>query len=233
MRKSFISATLAVATIVLAGCGMPSTTKQTTASVASDVISAAVLGNGASAGSTAGGILTSVLSSEGTNVLGTVLGSLLGSKTSQNSIVGTWTYAQPKVVFESENILAKLGSSVASSKLESTLTAQLKKMGFTAGKSTLTLNSDNTCVFGLNGKTLNGTYTFNPSTSQLTINGARGVGSVTCTCNIDANQLYMIFDADKLLGIASSVASATSTTSTLSSLLSNYSGLKLGWAMNK
>lgn len=233
MKKSIFGATIVVVSITLAACSMPSSTKQATTNAATEVISAAVLGNGASAGSTAGSVLTSVLSSEGTNVLGTVLGSLLGSKTSQNSIVGTWTYAQPKVVFDSENILAKLGSSVASSKLESTLTNQLKKMGFTAGKSTLTLNSDNSCVFALSGKSLNGTYTYNPSTSQLTIQGALGVTSVTCTCNVVANQLYMLFDADKLLSIATSVASATSTTSTLSSLLSNYSGLKLGWAMAK
>lgn len=233
MRKLFISATLAVATIVLAACGMGGTSKQTTADVASSVISAAVLGNGASAGSTAGGILTSVLTGEGTNVLGTVLGSLLGNKTSANSIVGTWTYAQPKVVFESENILAKLGSSVASSKLESTLTAQLKKMGFNSGKSTLVLNSDKTCQFNLSGKTLNGTYSYNSSSSLLTIQGALGMTSVTCTCNVVNGQMYMLFDADKLLGIASSVANASSTTSSLSSLLSNYSGLKLGWAMNK
>ena len=233
MRKMLIPATLFVASITLAACSMGGSTKQSTAAVATDVITATVLGNGASAGSAAGGLLTSVLTGEGTNVLGTVLSSLLGNKTSANSIVGTWTYAQPKVVFESENILAKLGSSVASSKLESTLTNQLKKMGFSAGKSTLVLNSDKTCQFNLSGKTLNGTYSFNSSTSQLTIQGALGMANVTCTCNVVGQQMYMLFDADKLLGIASSVASASSTTSSLSSLLSNYSGLKLGWAMQK
>ena len=70
-------------------------------------------------------------------------------------------------------------------------------------------------------------------TSQLTIQGALGMANVTCTCNVVGQQMYMLFDADKLLGIASSVASASSTTSSLSSLLSNYSGLKLGWAMQK
>ncbi len=231
MKKILSMATILVASFTFSGCGT-GTTSQSSTDLATSIITAAVT-NGANAGSNAGSLLTSVLSSEGTNVLGTVLGSLLSSKTTASSVVGTWTYAQPKVVFESENVLAKLGSSVASSKLESTLTSQLKKMGFTAGKSTLTLNEDKTCVFGLSGKTLNGTYTYDSSTSKLTIQGALGMTSVACTCNVVNNQLYMLFEADKLLGIVSSVASASSTTSSLSSLLTNYSGLKLGWAMNK
>ena len=231
MRKTLVSATLFVASFTLASCGTGGTTKSTTAGVAADIVTAAVLANGANAGTTAGSVLTSVLTGEGTSVVGTVLGSLIGNKTSANSLVGTWTYAQPKVVFESENVLAKLGSTVASSKLESTLTAQLKKMGFAAGKSTFVLNSDKTCQFNLNGRTLNGTYNYNASSSLLTVQGALGVTSVSCTCNVVGGQMYMLFDADKLLSIASGMASAS--TSTLAGLLNNYNGLKLGWAMQK
>ena len=231
MKKFYFCATLFVASLTMNSCGTGTT--QNTADLATTLIGAAI-GNGANSGTTAGGLLTSVLSSDGTqNVLGTVLGSLLGSKTSKSSIIGTWTYASPKVVFESESILAKVGSSLASSKIESMLTSQLKKMGFTAGKTTLTLNEDGTCVLALSGKSLNGTYNYDPNSSKLTIQGALGMTSVTCTSTVSMSQLYMLFEADKLLSLATNVTSASSTTSSLSSLLNNYSGLKLGWAMTK
>ena len=179
------------------------------------------------------GTTSSALTSAGTTVLGTLLTNLLGNKTTQKSIVGTWTYSAPKVAFESESILAKIGSSVASNKIESTLGNQLQKMGFQAGKTTLTFASDGTCKMVRSGKTINGTYSYDTNTGKMTLQGVLGMASVSLYVSVVGNEMYMLFDADKLLAIATAMSSATATTSTLSSLLSSYSGLKLGWAMTK
>ena len=114
MKKIFSLASIVVISLSLNSCGGLGTSGNT-------------LGNGALTGNSAGGsLLTSVLTGTGTNVLGTVLNTLLtGSSASSKNLVGTWTYNAPKVVFESNSILAQLGSSVASSKLESTLGNQL------------------------------------------------------------------------------------------------------------
>ena len=225
MKKIITLASIVIASISLNSCGGLGSTGSTVGTNQ---------GTAAIGGANAGSLLTSVLSGTGTNVLGTVLGTLLGGYTaSAQSLVGTWTYTQPKVVFESNSILAQLGSSVASSKLESTLEKQLSKMGFKAGKSTLTLNQDKTCVLALSGKTLNGTYNYDTGSKILTITGALGMTNVSCTCTMNAGQLFMLFDADKLLSVATSMSSMSSTTSTLSSLLGNYNGLKLGWAMGR
>ncbi|MCH5169394.1 MAG: DUF4923 family protein [Prevotellaceae bacterium] len=160
-----------------------------------------------------------------------MLTSLLGNTTSQQSLVGTWTYTAPKVVFESENILSQIGGQVVSSNLESKLGTQLEKLGFSAGKSVLELKEDNTCTLTVGSKTMSGTYAYDSSNSKLTITGALGVGQVTCTATIQGTQLLMLFEADKLLSIATTLSSKSS--STLSSLLSNYSGLRLGWVMTK
>ena len=54
-----------------------------------------------------------------TDLLGRVLSYLLyGNTINQDNIIGTWTYSSPKVIFESENILAKVGSDIASEKVE-------------------------------------------------------------------------------------------------------------------
>ena len=152
MKKSIVRLlSLTFVTLSLASCGMG-----TKSSVASSN-----LGGTTSTGSSlTSGLLGGALSGNGgSSLLGSVLGNLLGTTTSESSLVGTWTYAAPKVVFESENILAKLGGAAVSSKVESTLSTYLQKIGLKAGKSQLTLNEDNTCTFNYNGKTVNGTYT--------------------------------------------------------------------------
>ncbi|MDE7165752.1 MAG: DUF4923 family protein [Bacteroidaceae bacterium] len=215
MKKNYSLAILIGMAIMMSGC--TGTTKNT--------------GLGQSIGTT--GNMSSTTTSTGSSILGTLMTSLLGNTTNKNTLVGTWTYAAPKVAFESENILAKIGSSVASSKIESTLDAQLKKMGFQAGKTTLTLNNDGTCQMVRNGKTLTGTYVYTPSTGQMTIQGALGVTKVTLYVSVVGSEMYMLFDADKLLGMMNTLTSVSSKTNTLSSLLANYNGLKLGWTMTK
>lgn len=221
--------TMATLCLSLASCGMGTTGSSTSANLGGT----SHMGTGTT-GSLAGGLLGSALTgNSGTGLLGNVLTNLLGTKTSESSLVGTWTYSAPKVVFESESVLAKLGGAVASNKVESTLSKYLKKMGMTAGKSQLTLNKDKTCTFTYNGKTVNGTYAYDTNTSKMTITGALGVSTMTCTATVSGNELHMLFDADKLLTVMTGLGSSISQTSTISSLLQNYNGMKLGWTMTR
>ena len=57
------------------------------------------------------------------------------------------------------------------------------------------------------------------------------MAQMTCTVSVQGNQLYMLFEADKLLAVATSLSSKTA--SSISSLLGSYSGLKLGWVMTR
>ncbi len=215
-----------LASIVLSGCGMGtggSTIATGTGSGTTNTINA---------GSASLNTLTSVLGSNGSTVLGTLMSTLLGNKTSQNSIVGNWVYSKPKVAFESENILAQLGSAVASSKLESTLDSQLKKIGFTAGKSSFTFQNDGSCTLSLSNRSLPGTYTYNSKTGQMTIKGALGVTSISPYVSVMGNEMYVMFDADKLLSVMGAVSSVAKT-NVLSSLISNYNGVKLGWTFTR
>ena len=206
MKKIKSFAAIVAASLTLASCGLGTTGTTTTDN-------------------------NSSIQQVGGDILGTILGSLLGGTTSQQSLIGTWTYYGPKVVFESENILSQLGGQVVSSNLEQKLGTQLSKMGFSAGKSTLVLNNDGSCTLTLGKQALTGTYAYDNSSNKLTLTSVLGVGQMTCTVSVQGNQLYMLFDADKLLSVATSLSSKS--TSTLSSLLQSYTGLKLGWAMTK
>ncbi|MBR5396182.1 MAG: DUF4923 family protein [Bacteroidaceae bacterium] len=210
MKNLRYFAAIVAASLTLASCGL-GTTGNTTSNTASSS--------------------SQVLTQAGTDILGTLLGSILGNTTSQQSLAGTWTYYGPKVVFESENILSQLGGQVVSSNLESKLGTQLQKMGFSAGKSTLVLNSDKSCTLALGTKSWPGTYVYDASTNKMTLTGVLGMAQMTCTVSVQGNQLYMLFDADKLLAVATSLSSKSA--SSLSSLLGSYSGLKLGWVMTR
>jgi hypothetical protein len=169
-----------------------------------------------------------------TDLLGRVLSYLLyGNTISQDNIIGTWKYSSPKVIFESENILAKLGSDVASDKIEKSLGNQLSKIGFTQGKTSLTFNKDNTCSFTCGSRTYPGTYKFDASANKLTITDALGVGNVKCTACKNGNELYLLFDSNKVLSVITALSNSPIGNSTASSVLGNYKGLKLGWSMTK
>lgn len=174
---------------------------------------------------------TAALQQTGAAMVGSLLSNILGATTTQQSLVGTWTYEGPKVVFESENILSQLGGQVVSNNLEQKFGAQLTKLGFSASKFHLTLNGDNTCQLTFGSKTYPGTYTYDADTHKLVMTGAFGMGQLSCTASIQLGKLLLLFEADKLLSVATAVSAKGG--NTLSSLISNYKGLKLGWSMTK
>ena len=169
-----------------------------------------------------------------TDLLGRVLSYLLfGNTTSKENIIGTWTYSSPKVIFESENMLAKVGSDIASEKVEKTLGEQLERLGFTLGKTALTFNEDNTCSFTFGSRTYPGTYKYDSSTNRLTISDAMGVSNLRCTACKNGNELYLLFDSDKLLTLINTLGKSTISNTSAASVLNSYKGLKLGWSMTK
>ncbi len=222
MKKNIFLSAILGASLMLSGCGSVGTNGSATNSLLG---SAAGLLSG-----TTGNTTTSVLTSAGTSVVGTLLSTLLGNTTSKTTIVGTWTYQQPKIAFESQNILAQIGSSVASSKLDSTLGTQLEKIGFKSGITSFTFSNDGTCQLTLGKRQLAGTYSYDSKTGVMTIQGALGLTTISPYVSVMGNELYMLFDADKLLSVMGAVSNVAKS-NVLSSLLTSYNGLKLGWTM--
>ena len=129
MKKNFSILTVLLVSILFTSCKAFNYQKDTKTD-ASSLLSNALAGN---------------TSQTTTDLLGRVLSYLLfGNTINEENIIGTWTYSSPKVIFESENILAKIGSDIASDKIEKTLGEQLSRVGFAQGKTTLTFNKDNT-----------------------------------------------------------------------------------------
>ena len=91
-------------------------------------------------------------------------------------MTGTWAYVGPDCKFESDNLLAKAGGEVAAKQVEDKMSGVLEKLGFKEG-TTYTFNADSTYTSVVGGKTVNGTYSYNADTKELTMKTRLGLQS--------------------------------------------------------
>ncbi|MDR0976899.1 MAG: DUF4923 family protein [Prevotellaceae bacterium] len=162
-----------------------------------------------------------------------VVGAVTGT-TAKTDMTGTWSYTGAAVEFESDNLLAKAGGTVASSTVESKLNEQLKRVGITAGKLSFTFNADSTFTATLAKRTLSGSYSYDQAEKKVNLKFVKLVG-LNATVSSTSSTMDLLFDSDKLLQLITylSSKSSNSTLQTISSLASNYDGMMLGLAMEK
>ena len=167
-----------------------------------------------------------------TNIVGNLLGS---SKVSEASLKGTWVYTEPCIAFESDDVLSKLGGSVASSKIEDKFNTALTKAGIKPGNMTITFNADKTFSMTVGTKTMSGTYTV--SNSDLNLTFKMPAKTIKTNVKLSLGNLQIAMNADKMLDIVSAIATKASAYSsqmaTISSLLGNYKGMYLGMKFQK
>ena len=230
MKKVTYSIAVALCCGLLTSCGFG-----TTGTAATDNSQQTV-----GAGDILGAILTnstggSTAASTG-NVLGDIISVFAGDiLTNKNFLVGTWNYQKPCVQFESENLLAKAGGSIVSSKVEATLESYYQKVGIKPGACKFVFNKDNSLQYTIGSKTYKGSYssyTFDSNKKTLTITTALG-NQVTAYVSIAGTTMGLTFDASKLLTLVNSASAVSSSLSSISAIASNYSGMKLGFEFSK
>ena len=170
------------------------------------------------------------------DVLNGLASKLLGTdKLSEKNLQGTWTYSEPCVAFESESLLSSVGSTLASKKVETALGKQLKRLGFDAGKLTLTLNEDSTGVATLNGKKVEVTWAV--SNTNLVLTFPLTQKSIHMNAKLSGNSLQLAMSADRLLALITAITekagTVSSTLSTVSSLVKNVKGMHVGLTFKK
>ena len=168
------------------------------------------------------------------NLLSTFLG---GTTLNEESLYGTWTYQGVDVAFESENLLAKAGGAVAAGTVEEKIDEQLQKYGIKPGSVKFTFNKDHTFSAVIGGKSVNGTYTYDPATRKLNLVAALGLFNQTATVGTSLKGISLLFPADKLLSIAQMaggiLGQSNSTLSALTQLVGNYKGMQVGLQLSK
>ena len=170
--------------------------------------------------------------------LASLLGNVIGAMTNQSgaSIVGTWVYTGPAVEFESSNFLAQAGGAVAGQQVASKISPYFEKIGLKPGAVKMTFKQDNTCTYTANGKTYNGTYTYDANTHALNIKGATtAIPFPASNVSVSATNMNITFKTSALLNAVKSVGSKSnnSTISTISNLANQFSGMQTGFQFQR
>ena len=235
------------------------TTKKTTAkkttssSTATSSVAASVpttststtTNSGYSAGSVVAGVLGGLLgggtttgsSSTGSSIINGILNNVIGSATfSQADLCAhTWKYSKPGCAFTSENLLAKAGGEIAASKIEEDLSKYYSKFGFSKSNTYFTFKTDGTFAAKIDGKSWNGTYTFDEKTHTIQLKGLLLSASGFATRT--TNGISLLFEQKKLLTLVKTLSklnlTGSTTMSAVSSIVDNYDGVRVGFEMTK
>lgn len=201
--------------------------------------------SGYSAGSVVAGVLGGLLgggtttgsSSTGSSIINGILNKVIGSATfSQADLCAhTWKYSKPGCAFTSENLLAKAGGEIAASKIEEDLSKYYSKFGFSKSNTYFTFKADGTFAAKIDGKSWNGTYTFDEKTHAIQLKGLLLSASGFATRT--ANGISLLFEQKKLLTLVKTLSklnlTGSTTMSAVSSIVDNYDGVRIGFEMMK
>lgn len=244
MKKIFVTCAIAS---MFSSCGSvlmlneaytpPVAATQPTVVETNDNTNAALLGSLLS--SLAGNDMTAA-NNDGTalttgGVVSGLLGSILNTFTTVNekTIVGTWYFKGSAFVFESENALASLGSDVVATQLEAKVDQYLAKYNIKEGMSSITFNEDETFMFVMGDRYVEGNYELNTNTKELTM--TFGMFKTIANLVYDAGMINLVYQSDGLLRMLKSVGAKgnNSTLALLTTLLNQYDGLRIGMAFAK
>lgn len=200
----------------------------------------ATTNSGYSAGSVVAGVLGGLLgggTTTGSSIINGILNNVIGSATfSQADLCAhTWKYSKPGCAFTSENLLAKAGGEIAASKVEEDLSKYYSKFGFSKSNTYFTFKTDGTFAAKIDGKSWNGTYTFDEKTHAILLKGLLLSASGFATRT--ANGISLLFEQKKLLTLIKTLSklnlTGSTTMSAVSSIVDNYDGVRIGFEMTK
>jgi len=149
-------------------------------------------------------------------------------------IQGEWTYKGPSVDVSGRNLLAGIGKPIAKGKLKKKIKEAFKKIGLDKARPQFTFNVDGTCSIKLLGKSIKGTYNYNPDLDKLSIKW-HGVPVNARLKRDGKKKLHITFDADKLLSLLSLASnfSDSSAIKALTMLMDNYEDVMVGFELKK
>lgn len=168
--------------------------------------------------------------------LGDAVGDIVGGLTKQGiDVTGTWVMSGSSCQFESDNLLKKAGGAVMADKLSDELDKLLEKIGIDKGDFSYTFNSDSTFASKSKLGNKKGSYSVNAEESTLTLKYIGGLMKSTCTVKTSADEIQMLYDADKLKELITNIAGKSNINALelLGSLMEQYDGCMLGFKFSR
>ena len=209
----------------------------TVASAQNDVLGALKQAAGAAASSAINSAASSAAGSQAADVLTSILGSVITEAVGV-SLNGTWTYAGVASAIQTENTLSTIAASAYKETLESKLDSYLAKVGIKEGSAQFIFGEDGTFSI-TNGKKAiaGGNYTLEGNVVSMKFGKVYNYMSMTGTVAVSTSGYQILFEADKFVAFLGKTAKILkkkkASTSTLSSIVSQVTGLKLGYDLKK
>ena len=205
MKKHFFLCSLAMAALMMSGCGT------------TGLLNTA----GTQTGSTQA--TTGALE----NIIGSVLGGV--SKPTLKNLIGTWTYTQPGCAFTSDNLLAQAGGEVAAAEIKQKLLPTYQKLGVKSSNTQVTFKEDGTFAATFAGKSLSGNFTYDESTQKITMQGL--LLTINCYAKRNATGIALLFESSKLLTLMQTLSalSGNAQTQAIGEIAKSYDGLRIGF----
>lgn len=155
-----------------------------------------------------------------------------GGKLTAVAINGTWSYSAPAVRLGGNNTLADLSGSAIGATLGSKMQSTFEKIGVKKGFCSITFNSDGTFSMPVKGKSVSGTYTFDPSTHVVKLTIGK-IGTINGYAYISGQQLQLVFSVEKFTKFVVNLGSKISALNSITSLLKQYENACLGFEFSK
>lgn len=223
-NRYFLIAAAALTCSAMVSCGTPG---------ASGALSQALLAGQQQSVSSATTASSQSSSTNVSSLISNLIASVTGNATTtKNTILGTWTYSEPCVQFESNNLLTQAGGSTMATKSEQKLASYYQMVGIKPGKMVFTFASDGSVTYKVGNTQRKGTYTFDSNNKTITITSQMGQ-SVKAYVTVSGINMALTFDATKLLSLMGSVGSNFQQLQLVSALASNYDGMKVGFKFSK
>lgn len=164
--------------------------------------------------------------------IGKVIDNVIQGSHEAPNIIGTWTYKEPAVEFQSDDLLLKAGGPIASKTVEKKLATQLKKVGIAPGTMTFVFNQDNSFTVSVGNKPFKGSYTYDKQNRKLSL---KFLGLIGFPATVGGSQkaCSLLFEADTLLKVMAFLGSQSDdfAISTFSSLAKKYDGMQVGFGL--
>lgn len=194
------------------------------------------LGQTGATGSTTGSVLGEVLGSvlQNSSTIGNVITSVIGAqKVSASDLVGSWTYSGPGCAFTSEQLLAKAGGEVVAGQIKAKALPYYQQIGISSQNTTITFSKDGTYSASFRGTPMSGKWSYDESTSKVTLQGL--LLNLNCYAKRNTNGIALLFDASKLLTVlqAAAAMSGNSNIKAVGEISKSYDGVRLGFDFSK
>lgn len=193
------------------------------------------------------GIMSNVFSQTKTslkNLLNNVVEDAVNSVTNKittltpEDIASTWKYSAPACEFESGEVLKDAGGKLIAAEVESQLTDIYSKAGITASTFGYSF-ADSTFTNQYKKINLKGVYSLNGTDKQIDMTyqvaGLIRLGESSAKIEKNGDKLVLLFDAQKLVKILSTLSAKTSSTTlkTVNSILSSYKNVLIGYELTR